>query len=106
MKALVTLGCALAALTVLAATEPENVIVQQDKAFSTNEITIKAGQKLVFKNSDDVAHNVFSVSKDNPFSIKVQQPGESTPVWFTNAGTTEVRCSIHPRMKLVVTVQK
>ncbi len=104
MKLRIPLIASIAALT-LAAGESEHVITQQDKAFSTTEITIKPGDKLVFKNSDEVVHNVFSVSKDNPFTIKVQQPGESTPVWFTNAGVTEVRCSIHPKMKLLVTVK-
>lgn len=107
MKHLIILGIALIGLTAVAGDDSDkNQIIQKDKAFSVNEITIKPGEKLVFKNADEVAHNVFSISKDNPFTIKVQKPGESTPVWFTNAGVTEVRCSIHPKMKLVVTVKE
>jgi|SRR5689334_3456801 len=84
---------------------PDHVINQKDREFSKNEITIKPGEAIVFKNEDNVTHNVFSNSKINPFHIKIQQPGSSSTVQFTNEGVTEVRCAIHPKMKLLVTVK-
>jgi len=85
---------------------PKHLIEQKDKSFSVTEITVKPGEVLVFKNSDEVTHNVFSTSKANAFNIKVQQPGGSSEVAFSEEGTTEVRCAIHPKMKLLVTVKK
>lgn len=79
-------------------------IVQKDRAFSRSEITIKAREELVFKNEDSVVHNVFSTAPDIAFNLKTQQPGSSTPVAFLKAGSGEVRCAIHPTMKLHVTV--
>jgi plastocyanin len=96
----------LAILPLLAADSKEHTINQKDKEFSQTEITIKPGEKIVFQNSDAVTHNVFSNSKVNPFHIKIQQPGNSSTVQFADEGTTEVRCAIHPRMKLMVTVKK
>lgn len=81
-------------------------IDQKDREFSIVEVTIKPGEKVVFKNKDSVTHNVFSKSTVNPFTIKVQQPGESSEVEFMDEGVTEVRCAIHPKMKLIVTVKK
>ena len=95
-----------AALLALAAAKEACVIKQNDRTFSTNEITIHPGEKIVFKNEDEVTHNVFSVSKANPFTIKVQKPGESSTVDFNEEGVTEVRCAIHPKMKIIVTVKK
>jgi plastocyanin len=102
----IALALALTALyPVLAGDTPEHVINQKDREFSTNQITIKPGEQVVFKNNDNVTHNVFSNSKINPFHIKIQQPGHSSTVQFTNEGVTEVRCAIHPKMKLMVTVK-
>lgn len=93
------------ACVVLAQAVKEHKIDQKDREFSAAEITIKPGEKVVFHNSDEVTHNVFSTSKANPFTIKVQKPGESSTVDFNEEGVTEVRCAIHPKMKLTVTVK-
>jgi plastocyanin len=99
-----SLGCAT--LLLAGDAQTEHVVNQQNKEFSVTEITIKPGDKIVFKNSDEVTHNVFSNSKINPFNIKIQQPGGSSIVELKDEGTTEVRCAIHPKMKLMVTVKK
>src|SRR4051812_28545666 len=80
----------------------KHVIEQKDRQFSTTEITIKPGDSLVFTNADGVTHNVFSNSTNNAFNLKVQAPGNATAVTFAEEGTTEVRCAIHPKMKLIV----
>ena len=38
------------------------------------------------------------------FDLRRQAPGSSSTVPFAKAGQGEVRCSIHPKMKLIVTV--
>lgn len=99
---------ALASLVLLggiSATAAEHVVDQKDRAFSQTEITIKAGDKITFKNSDDVTHNVFSMTPGMEFDLRRQAPGASSTVPFDKAGVSEVRCSIHPKMKLIVTVQ-
>lgn len=107
MKRILITTTVIALATLLwAETAGEYPVVQKDKEFSTTEITIKPGEKVVFKNDDSVTHNVFSGSKVNPFSIKVQPPGGSSTVAFQDEGVTEVRCAIHPKMKLIITVKK
>lgn len=96
-----------ASLSLLAGDKPvDHPVDQKDKEFSKTEITIKPGETLTFKNSDSVTHNVFSNSKVNPFTIKIQKPGESSTIEFKDVGVTEVRCAIHPKMKIVVTVKE
>jgi len=84
----------------------DHLIKQEDRAFSQTEITIKADDSLVFTNADEVTHNVFSKSEANRFDIRVQKPGEATKIQFKQEGDTEVRCAIHPHMKIIVHVQK
>ena len=95
--------CAAAAMP---APAQERTIIQKDRAFSQTDITIKPGETISFRNADDVTHNVFSVSQGMEFDIRRQAPGGSSPVTFAKEGVAEVRCSIHPKMKLLVTVKK
>jgi plastocyanin len=84
----------------------EHSIVQKDKAFSTAEMTVKVGDSIKFTNEDSIVHNVFSATPGLEFDLRTQQPGGSSVVPFAKEGVCEVRCAIHPKMKLKVTVQK
>ena len=84
----------------------ERTITQSNKTFSEAEITIKPGDKVVFKNDDQVTHNVFSTSKGFEFNLKTQGPGTAASVPFSAEGTAEIRCTIHPKMKLIVNVKR
>jgi len=84
----------------------EVVVDRKDRKFSKAEVTIKPGESIVFKNSDEVAHNVFSVTPNLEFEIQRQARGQRSTITFPKEGVIEVRCSIHPRMKMIVTVRK
>lgn len=83
----------------------KQTVQQKNKSFSTGEVTVKVGDVIEFKNDDDVAHNVFSTSETQAFNTKIQTPGTSAEVTFVKAGTVQVRCAIHPQMKLIVHVE-
>jgi plastocyanin len=83
----------------------DHAINPKDRAFSQTGITIQLGDSIVFKNADDVTHNVFSVSSGMEFDIRRQPLGGSSKVQFSKKGAAEVRCPIHPKMKLIVTVK-
>lgn len=82
-----------------------NTVVQADKKFSVTEMTISKGDAIVFKNEDPFTHNVFSQSPGIAFELKVQKPGESSEIKFDRVGAGEVRCAIHPQMKMKLTVK-
>jgi plastocyanin len=85
----------------------EVVVDRKDRKFSKAEVTIKPGEsRSVFQNSDEVAHNVFSVTPNLEFEIQRQARGQRSTIAFPKEGVIEVRCSIHPRMKMIVTVRK
>lgn len=82
-----------------------NTVVQLDKKFAVAEMTIGKGDTVVFKNEDPFTHNVYSQSPGIAFELKVQKPGESSDIKFDREGSGEVRCAIHPQMKMKLTVK-
>lgn len=82
----------------------DHVVSQKNKAFSEPTLSVRVGEKVVFRNDDSVPHNVFSSTVGSTFNLKSQAPGAESQVAFEKAGTVEVRCAFHPAMKLKVTV--
>jgi plastocyanin len=78
LSTILCLNLAAAAL----ASAGQHEIVQKDRAFSRTELTIKAGDSIVFKNMDEVTHNVLSVSPGMEFDIRRQAPGGSSSYLF------------------------
>lgn len=86
------------------ASAPAATISQKDKAFAPAEVSLRVGQTLEIVNDDATVHNAYCQSPDLKYNAGPQQPGASSKVAFTAAGTFEIRCAIHPKMKLVVKV--
>ena len=81
-------------------------VVQKNKTFSTQQVQVKIGDRIVFMNEDSVTHNVYSLTKGLEFEIKTQEPGKSDAVKFDRPGVAVVECAIHPKMKVNVQVAK
>ena len=96
----------VAALLIGAATAHAETyrVIQAGKKFDTKLIMIKSGDGIEFVNQDKISHNVYSRTKGHEFDLKVQTPGSSSIVTFDAPGKVQVRCAIHPRMKLTVNV--
>jgi plastocyanin len=82
------------------------VITQKDLRFSKTEVVAKQGDKLVFRNADDFAHNLYSVSAGATFGSYMQQAHATLTVPAEKEGEFDVKCAIHPQMKLHVKIQK
>jgi plastocyanin len=91
----------------LAASAAEkHLIVQHDRSFSVDAITVAVGDTIQFSNNDDFIHQIYSdTSKVFNFDTDESEPGNSIFIKFTTAGTFEVHCHIHPKMGLIVTVK-
>lgn len=88
-----------------------HTIVQKDKKFSKDALTIKLGDTLVFQNDEaDITHNVYSITPGNEFELKIQKPGTTTPILVDakkhQVGEMLIECAIHPEMKLKVKIEK
>lgn len=97
------LACAGAVVSSVQAAELR--VTQKGQQFNPRTLTIKAGDEVVFVNDDSGTHNVFSESPANSFDLKAQRPGASTRVAFPKAGKVEVRCAIHPAMRMTIEVE-
>ena len=80
----------------------DHVVAQSGRAFHPGEITIARGDTLTFTNRDDFIHQVYAAGQ---FDSEEKAPGQTLTESFPNGGTFEVRCHIHPKMKLVVHVK-
>ena len=78
---------------------------QANKTFDPGAVTIKTGDTVDFANGDTVAHNVYTRGSPQDFSLGVIKPGDDKKVTFSTPGIFDVRCAIHPGMKMTVTVQ-
>ena len=102
---LFTAALAAAALCALGATAQQVATVsQKSRVFSPRAVTVAQGDTVVFVNDDgELLHHVYS--RDAGFDIGEQAAGTRVPVRFSRRGTFDVRCDIHPRMLLRVTVR-
>lgn len=91
-------------------------IVQVNKQFSPRRLAVRAGDKVVFENLDNLFHNVFSLDKDNRFDLGLFKgrrrfsddgtplPDDGAPPAqeFRRAGKFHIFCNIHPDMSAAV----
>jgi cytochrome c peroxidase len=82
------------------------VISQKDRVFSPNQVSIPAGQSLLFINDDTTPHHVMvrGENRELLFSSALMQPGEELSYTFEEIGRFTVQCAVHPLMRLEVTV--
>jgi len=88
----------LAAAPVLGAT----IVEQKGRAFHPVEITLNRGDTVTFTNADSYIHQVYVAGL---FDSTEKAPGENLNEIFSSSGTFQVRCHIHPTMKMTVRVR-
>jgi plastocyanin len=96
------LAALVLALPAFAFADGAHTIEQKDRAFHPAEVTIARGETLTFTNRDEFIHQIYV---NGLFDSEEKAPGENLSETFTRSGTFEVRCHIHPKMKLVVHVR-
>ncbi len=99
-----------AALLAVVAASPayadEITVGQKDKTFSMRAATLKRGDTIKFINDDTTQHNVLITGpKDETRNSGVQDPGEAAAFQLDQAGTYQVECGIHPKMKMSIVVK-
>lgn len=100
-----TLLCALGLLGLAAlAAGTQHHVAQKGKAFSQETVQLTAGDTLIIENQDSVVHHLFSMTPGYTLD-EAQAPNTKTELGFEEAGEVEIRCAIHPEMKLKVQVE-
>jgi plastocyanin len=77
-------------------------VMQKGRAFHPGEIAINRGQTLTFTNEDSYIHQIYV---DGLFDSEEKAPGQNLNESFPRAGTFQVRCHIHPTMRMIVHVK-
>ena len=93
----------VAAPLVLARAGQTVIVTQEHRRFSVDTLTISRGDVVRFLNADEFLHQIYV--KALGFSTAAgEEPGQHVDVAFPTSGTFEVRCEIHPKMLMTVTV--
>jgi plastocyanin len=82
--------------TQTASTNIENIVIE-NFVFTPTEINVEVGDTVIWTNNDSTKHTVTSVAAGGLNSGELA-PGESYQKTFTESGTFEYKCSIHPSM--------
>jgi len=77
---------------------------QRDETFVPHVLAIVAGTVVDFPNNDQTFHNVFSLSKEQPFDLGRYAAGRSKSVRFDRPGIVRVFCDIHAHMSAFILV--
>lgn len=102
---LVAAAALLSLMTTLAVAAGGTTIHQRGRAFSATEVDVAQSQSVIFTNDDLFVHQIYVSDPGFKFESDEQQPGTTVQVPFTKAGTFNVMCRIHPKMRLTVNVR-
>ena len=85
------------------ATSSDTVVLdQRGLRFLPQTLAIRPGTTVVFRNSDDIQHNVFSpgraVGVGDPFDLGTYARGETRHHTFKDQGPHTILCNVHPEM--------
>jgi plastocyanin len=81
-------------------------VTQKSRSFNPGTIEIRRGDTLRILNDDgELLHHAYVRDGGMTFDSGEQEPGTAVQIRFASAGQFTVKCDIHPRMRLVVTVK-
>lgn len=84
--------------------EKEAIVDQVDKQFTPTVSAIEPGTDVVFPNSDNIRHHVYSFSDAKSFELKLYSDKERPSVNFDKEGIVTMGCNIHDQMIAYVVV--
>jgi len=80
------------------------VMDQHHEQFIPHVLPIVAGTTVRFRNSEEVYHNVFSLSRAKTFNLGRYPKGQYRDVVFDRLGVVSVYCDIHTHMNAFILV--
>ena len=99
----IRLAIAAAILLQLGGAHAEETMVMIDNfTFEPQQLNVKVGTTVTWKNRDDIPHTVVSAGK---FRSKTMDTDDSYSFTFTAAGDYKYFCSLHPHMTGTVKVE-
>ena len=80
-------------------------IVQKGRAFLVREVEIARGEAIRFVNGDEYPHQINIQGPGVAFDSNLQGPEETIEFRAPGAGAYDVRCGVHPRMRMTIHVR-
>jgi len=84
-------------------TSATNVVKIENFSFSPAVLTVPEGTTVTWTNKDDIPHTV--VQSEEKFKSKALDTDDSFSYTFTQPGTYEYFCSLHPKMTAKIVVE-
>ena len=85
-----------------AARAEDNIVTIDNFTFQPQELRVKAGATVTWKNHDDIPHTIVSAGK---FRSKALDTDNSFSFTFTAASDYKYFCSLHPHMTGTIKVE-
>lgn len=95
----------LAMVAFPAATAPLVTVAQRNRSFPVPEVSVARGTVVRFTNEDDYPHQISVRGPGTAFDSDLIEAERFTELAFPGAGTFEVRCGVHPRMRMSIQVR-
>lgn len=83
---------------------PPVVMDQHHEQFIPHVLPIRVGATVRFLNSEEVYHNVFSLSRAKSFNLGRYPKGQYREVIFNKPGVVSIYCDIHTHMNAFILV--
>ena len=83
-----------------------NQVVIDNFSFTPATLTVAAGTQVTWTNRDDIPHTVVSTDKDKKIKSKALDTNDTFSFTFTDPGTYDYFCSLHPKMTAKIIVEK
>lgn len=104
-KLLLGVACGMALMAFDCFAAESLTISQKKRTFYPGEIAIRKGDTVHIANDDQFIHQVYVDAPEFKFESAEADPGTAVDIKFTAAGSFDVLCHIHPKMRLRVAVQ-
>jgi plastocyanin len=79
-------------------------IDQKDRTFVPHILPIQTGTWVEFPNSDNIRHQVYSLSPAKRFQLPLYTGKPAFPLQFGTAGVVAIGCNIHEQMNAYIVV--
>jgi len=107
MKTMYALAICTLMLSAPAYAEDSQISIK-DHLFTPSTLTISTGTKVTWTNHDQDPHTVVGRSTQQPFHSSALDTNDTYSYTFTEPGTYQYFCTLHPMMvgKIIVTAGK
>ena len=106
MRKVLILSMSLSALISAGSYAADFTVDQNKERFNMDSLAVKVGDNISFTNSDTVKHNLTVVTpEEESNNLGTEPPGAVVKYSPPKKGTYDIRCKIHPTMKMKIKVE-